>query len=164
MPERFLTLPAGRRRAALIIVFLIAATIVFIWSNSLQSPESSLKRSDLAEHVVRPIILAVPVDAWHSDDMVTFITRKLGHFSEYFLLGAELMVLAFILRPVYQTRSLLLLLFAVCVASVDEALQLTSGRGAAVKDVLLDSGGALAGLLFLWSVLRIFAKGKTEHA
>lgn len=164
MSERFLSLPVKRRRAALILIILIAATLVFIWGNSLQGPEDSMKRSDIAEHVVRPIILAVPVDAWHSDDMVTFITRKLGHFSEYFLLGAELMVLAFILRPVYQTRSLLLLLFAVCVAFVDEALQLTSGRGAAVKDVLLDSGGALAGLLFLWSVLRIFAKGKTEHA
>lgn len=35
-----------------------------------------MKRSNIAEEVVRPIILAIPVEQWHSGDMVTFITKE----------------------------------------------------------------------------------------
>lgn len=78
MIERFQALPLKRRRAALVLMALIVCTIAFIWSNSLQNPDESMKRSNIAEEVVRPIILAIPVEQWHSGDMVTFITRKLG--------------------------------------------------------------------------------------
>ena len=80
---------------------------------------------------------------------MTFITRKLGHFTEYFLLGAELMLLALLLRPALRLRWTWLLLFAGAIAAMDESLQLTSGRGAAVSDVLLDIFGALSGLMMM---------------
>ena len=164
MPERFHVLSRRRRVTALVLMTVILGTVVFIWGNSLQSPEDSMRRSDTAEKITRPLILAVPVYSWHSDEMVTFITRKLGHFAEYFLLGAELMVLVFVLRPVYRIRGHRMFLLTVVIASADEALQLTSGRGAAVKDVLLDSCGALSGLVLLWAVMKMFEKGKEKRA
>ncbi len=164
MPERLRALPLERRRAALFVVVLIICTIAFSWSNSLQNPEDSMKRSDIAEDVVRPLILALPVEQWHSEDMVTYITRKLGHFAEYFLLGAELMILALLLRPACRLRWVWLLLFAAVIAAIDESLQLTSGRGAAVSDVLLDACGALGGLLTAALASGLYAKGKRKRA
>ena len=96
--------------------------------------------------------------------MVTFITRKLGHFTEYFLLGAELMLLAFLLRPAFRLRFIWLLLFAGAIAAMDESLQLTSGRGAAVNDVLLDIFGALAGLIMMALAAGLYAKGRQKRA
>ena len=164
MIERFHALPLKRRRAALILMALIICTIAFIWSNSLQNPDESMRRSDVAEKVIRPIVLALPVKQWHSEDMVTFITRKLGHFTEYFLLGAELMLLALLLRPAFCLRFIWLLLFAGAIAAMDESLQLTSGRGAAVSDVLLDIFGALAGLMMMALAAGLYAKGKQKRA
>ena len=164
MIERFHALPLKRRRAALILMALIVCTIAFIWSNSLQNPDESMRRSDVAEKVIRPIVLALPVKQWHSEDMVTFITRKLGHFTEYFLLGAELMLLALLLRPTFRPRFLWLLLFAGAIAAMDESLQLTSGRGAAVSDVMLDIFGALAGLMMMALAAGLYAKGKQKRA
>ena len=164
MIERFHALPLKRRRAALILMALIICTIVFIWSNSLQNPDESMRRSDVAEKVIRPIVLALPVKQWHSEDMVTFITRKLGHFTEYFLLGAELMLLALLLRPAFRLRFIWLLLFAGAIAAMDESLQLTSGRGAAVSDVLLDIFGALSGLMMMALAAGLYAKGKQKRA
>ena len=164
MIERFHALSLKRRRAALILMALIICTIAFIWSNSLQNPDESMRRSDVAEKVIRPIVLALPVKQWHSEDMVTFITRKLGHFTEYFLLGAELMLLALLLRPAFRLRFIWLLLFAGAIAAMDESLQLTSGRGAAVSDVLLDIFGALAGLMMMALAAGLYAKGKQKRA
>ena len=164
MIERFHALPLKRRRAALILMALIAFTIAFIWSNSLQNPDESMRRSDVAEKVIRPIVLALPVKQWHSEDMVTFITRKLGHFTEYFLLGAELMLLALLLRPTFRPRFLWLLLFAGAIAAMDESLQLTSGRGAAVSDVLLDIFGSLSGLMMMALAAGLYAKGRQKRA
>ena len=164
MIERFHALPLKRRRAALILMALIICTIAFIWSNSLQNPDESMRRSDVAEKVIRPIVLALPVKQWHSEDMVTFITRKLGHFTEYFLLGAELMLLALMIQPAFRLRLIWLLLFAGAIAAMDESLQLTSGRGAAVSDVLLDVFGALAGLMMTALAAGLYAKGKQKRA
>ncbi len=164
MIERLYALSLKRRRAALILMALIICTIAFIWSNSLQNPDESMRRSDVAEKVIRPIVLALPVKQWHSEDMVTFITRKLGHFTEYFLLGAELMLLALLLRPAFRPRFVWLILFAGAIAAMDESLQLTSGRGAAVSDVMLDIFGALAGLMMMALAAGLYAKGKQKRA
>lgn len=164
MPERFRRFSKKRRILALLFVVLIILTIAFIWFNSLQSPEKSMKRSGAAEEIVRPVVLSIPVKEWHSDGMITFITRKLAHFTEYFLLGVELMALALILRPDYRMRSVWLFLFAVFIASADEALQLTNGRGAAVADVLLDLSGTIAGLLAVKVLAHFMNKEKTRRA
>lgn len=161
MTKALARLPRGRRTAVILLLALIAATVFFIWSNSLQNPEESLRRSSLAERLTRPILMIVPVEAWHSDRMITLITRKLGHFAEYFALGAELLALSKALRPAAYLKAGYLYLFAVCVAAADEALQLTSGRGAALGDVALDAFGAACGMLLARGVC---ALGRRKEA
>lgn len=156
-------LSARRRAAALILLALIAATLLFIWGNSLQSPEESRKLSDAAERFTRPVILALPVESWHTDGMIRYITRKLGHFIEYFLLGAQLRCLALVLAPALSLRALWLFVPAAAAAGIDEALQLTSGRGAALSDVALDAIGAAAGWLLVLALYAAFS-GRRRRA
>jgi VanZ family protein len=76
--------------------------------------------------------------------------RKCGHFSEYCLLAITLAIPLY----VYGVRGIWLFITigAICVvyASTDEFHQrFVSGRGPSVKDVLIDSSGAMLGILFV---------------
>ena len=141
---------------------LIAITLAFIWSNSLQNPQDSMQRSNTVEKILKPVIMAIPVKSWHSQDMITFITRKLGHFSEFFILGIELMVLKILLGSVYKFKFWHLFLFAVLVAAADECIQLTNGRGAMIQDVMLDSFGALMGLSLMAFTNKLWLRAHRE--
>ena len=100
--------------------------------------------------------------------IITFldhVTRKLGHFCEFALLG-------FCLRLWWETMtrrhaSLLAWVCATAYAATDEAHQLfVDARGAAVKDVCIDACGALAGALagFVLIVLIARRRARKESA
>ena len=74
------------------------------------------------------------------------------------------MLLALLLRPAFRPRFIWLPLFSGAIAAMDESLQLTSGRGAAVSDVLLDIFGSLAGLMMMALAAGLYAKGRQKRA
>lgn len=85
------------------------------------------------------------------------ILRKCTHFCVYAALGALLLLdsLCFAAKPPVHTKPpvhILRALFAAALyAASDEIHQsFVPGRGPAVTDVLLDSAGALCGILFVW--------------
>lgn len=81
---------------------------------------------------------------------IHFYVRKFAHFSEYLLLAVSIAVPLYI----YGVRGIWLVIIAeiLCAgfASLDEFHQLfVEGRGASVRDVLIDSCGALLGILIV---------------
>lgn len=156
MPERLRSLPGPRRALAALLALLVVLTVAFIWSNSLKNPEASMRQSALAERVVRPVILAIPLAQLHTPEMVSLLTRKLGHFAEFFLLSVLLMALSVALRSALALPAWGLFLFALAVAAADEGLQFFSDRVPRVADVLLDGAGALAGLGTAWLFERLY--------
>lgn len=81
---------------------------------------------------------------------IHFYVRKFAHFSEYFLLAVSIAIPLY----VYGIRGIWLVLTAeiLCAgfAGLDEFHQLfVKGRGASIRDVLIDSCGALIGILFV---------------
>lgn len=79
------------------------------------------------------------------------ILRKCAHFCVYAALGALLLLdsLCFAAKP--PVHILRALFAAALYAASDEIHQsFVPGRGPAVTDVLLDSAGALCGILFVW--------------
>ena len=81
---------------------------------------------------------------------IHYYVRKLAHFSEYFLLAVSVAVPLY----VYGIRGLWLVLTAgiLCVgfAALDEFHQyFVRGRGCSARDVLIDSCGALIGIVFV---------------
>ena len=79
------------------------------------------------------------LDFWHT------VLRKCAHFAEFFILG--LLVTTTLLEIKGKLLVLLAIALCVCVASVDETIQLfVDGRSGRVVDVLLDSVGSIVGI------------------
>jgi VanZ family protein len=73
--------------------------------------------------------------------------RKFAHFFAYLVLG--ILVLSAFVKSDYKGGKTFVYAFVICAvyASSDEIHQLfVSGRGCQIKDVLIDSGGALTGI------------------
>lgn len=141
--------PAGWLRTALALG-LLGGCLWFIWSNSLISPAESQRRSEAAARFVTGLLGGVLGDshAW-----VLFLKgniRKIAHAAEFFVLGVTLAGTLMLLGRVHVHLVLHAMFAVLAVAVTDEALQIFSGRGAQVQDVLLDFAGGMAGL---WGAL-----------
>lgn len=97
-------------------------------------------------------------ELYYAADSIHYYVRKAGHMTEYFLLAVAISLPLY----VYRVRGIWLMLLAgiVCVgfAGFDEYHQsFVAGRGPSLKDVGIDSLGALIGILlvqaFCWSTL-----------
>ena len=133
-----------------------AGTVVFIFSNSMQSGAASGLRSAAVTQWLNGGLARVGVGWRFSERLV----RKLGHFSEYALLGFWLMLS---LR-VYTRRILSYiswpLFFGLLAGVLDEGIQMfADGRGSDVRDVVIVFSGVVFGLLaalFLLLLVRMF--------
>lgn len=137
--------------------FLPALILMYmIFSFSAQPGETS---SQLSFQVSRQIVLAgdyifdAGLEDWQVDEWagkIHFITRKLAHMTEYFLLA---IAVSFPLY-VYGLHGFLLMLvagiFCVGFACSDEYHQaFVAGRAASVKDVCIDSFGIFWGIILV---------------
>jgi len=97
--------------------------------------------------------------------MLTFIVRKIAHFTLYSILG----ILIFnILRDSKKLTSrkqiLISLLFTALYATTDELHQLfISGRSGQLRDILIDSTGGLTGILLLFFARKNNWLNKLKH-
>lgn len=160
-PQRVVASPTnGRRFAALLLCVIIIVTMAFIFSNSLKTADVSQRQSvEFGE--VTGIIDPGTANAAQNQNVITML-RKMAHFIEFFLLGAELMLLTrLVSRPRVQSLFFFTLASAVC----DESLQIFSDRTSSVRDVLLDFSGALCGMAVMWllSAAVIFALHKLNN-
>ena len=139
----------GKRVKTGIFCMLIVICVSFIFSNSLQSAEESMAFSMAFLRLIEKIPLLVKI-------VTPFAVRKIGHFSEFALLGVLLLLtlrsltektLSFISWP---------LLFGLLVAVTDETIQLfVTGRESQTVDVFIDFGGLVSGMAVAVLVLRI---------
>lgn len=151
----------------LLCLLLIGTTVLFIFYNSAQPVPASEKQStNVAESIAQKQKedFATPAD-WHT--FVTYV-RKAAHAIEFFVLGLELSMLFLVLRrktrmlqAVWNTLSV-----ALTVAVADESIQILSGRGPKVRDVLLDFCGAVCAVLLVSAVyftVRAIAKNRLKN-
>lgn len=97
-------------------------------------------------------------ELYYEADQINFYVRKAAHMTEYFLLAVAVSLPLY----VYRVRGFWLFLlagfFCVAFAGLDEYHQsFVAGRGPSLRDVGIDSCGALIGIilvqLFCWSTL-----------
>lgn len=128
-----------RKIAVIILAVLVAATLCFIWGNSMLGQESSAKESsNIYENVAKPVF-----DATLGENKVTHNDfRKITHGTEFFVLGCLVCALFAAAKITFGERDYLTLLpWGFYVAFIDETIQIFSGRGPAIKDVWIDYGG-----------------------
>ena len=145
--------------AALRVFFVMCllGTIAFIYYNSLQIARQSTVASDEVLGLANRLSATLGLSLAFSEGVI----RKLAHVAEYMLLGFWLMLT---LR-VYKTQVVSFLswplFLGLFVAVTDEFLQgFVAGRSSEVKDVLIDFGGLvgglLAGLIAIWLAAAIW--------
>lgn len=140
----------------IILVVLIVLTLLFIWSSSLENAERSSDKSAAVVEVVKPIV--DPKDKI-DDGLFVNIVRKLAHFTEFALLGAEVYLLFMTFdrwkKMTLPSFALPIGLSFIC-AVTDELLQLTSdGRSCEFLDIMIDLGGIVAGTVLALLILYI---------
>lgn len=131
------------KKKKITFAILIVLNLAFIWGNSLlPGQESGEISSGLLQWLkdMFPVLMG----------MGEFLLRKLGHFSEFAMLG--LLLCAFF-RECGQTgihRITMPLLCGTLAAMCDETIQtFVPDRGPSVIDVWIDTSGVMTGILLL---------------
>lgn len=139
------------------LICLIAATLAFIFIQSMLPPEVSKAESDTVGEIIEEII---PPET-PPGEYVQKNLRKIGHFVEFAILGAEisLFVLLFARKLRY---GIFAVVFSPLVALCDETIQIFSKRGPSVTDVWIDTAGfvSFGALVYLLYFAVILVKKK----
>lgn len=149
------TKASKKQKASVVIIsLLILATLAFIWGNSfLSSPESREKSLGVGSFLT-PFLELFTGEGKVTDHLV----RKLAHFSEFGLLGVELTLFIIFSVRVRLQSVFNILFFSLAAAVADETIQLFTGRGDLVSDILLDFSGAFTGIalaLIIYGIVRL---------
>lgn len=138
-----------RKRRILTALTLI--TLCLIWGHSALGQDSSAAESGwLFEHIGGLLRLI-----FGPEKATEHLLRKLAHFGEFFLLGAEMHLLAAECGRTGIAAAFGVLLRCNFCAFLDETIQIFSGRGPDIKDVWLDTFGSASGILITLLILSV---------
>lgn len=151
-----------RKITVIILAVLVAATLCFIWGNSILGKESSAKESTTVyENVAKPVFdVTVGKDKVTHDDF-----RKITHGAEFLVLGMLVCALFAAAKEAFGERDYLTLLpWGFYVAFIDETIQIFSGRGPAIKDVWIDFGGYFTAALLSFITFTVIKAVRKKKA
>ena len=146
----------NRKYLAIIFALLTIAVTGYIFSNSLKDADASHAQSDVVVEVVAPILTPVIPQTREpsSERDLSFWVRKTAHFTEFALLGFCAGCCVVLLSDRKRTRLLAgAATYCLCVACCDEWIQSFRDRTSSWKDVALDFGGAIFGVLIVAAVV-----------
>lgn len=160
------------RKNRIISVILVILTLLWLSVIFGFSGEDS-SSSDQTSGKVTETVLTVAVEnfkekpASEQDELIKKYNhpiRKLAHFSEYAVLGVLVCLTVFSFIGPSRALSLYSLLCCIFFSSADEIVQrFMPGRSCQLTDVLIDSSGALFGII-LTAILIYFLKRKKHRA
>ncbi len=146
---------------ALVLSVAETAWLGFIFSNSLKSKSVSAEQSKPFEDMIKPSLDAIGTDK-NTAELAAVIARKSAHVAEFFVLTIIAVGILYLLGKKPKAVAWVAGAFGFICACTDEALQLISLRGAAIKDVLIDSVGVLLAVAVFGAFIKI--KNKKNKA
>ncbi len=124
---------------------LLILLLAFIWGNSLLPGEVSGALSDWVKDLIWQLLFFLPSGPDMPDG--GGLLRKLAHFTEFVALGACLGWRYGMLGKGWKRP----IAFGILAACIDETIQIfVPGRGPGLRDVCIDSGGVLTGMILLY--------------
>lgn len=136
------------KRVIFMILIIINCVVIFCFSS-----QNSDKSSETSGVVVEKVVDTISnvnknVEKDSIRDTITFIVRKMAHFSIYTLLGIWLMNEANTFEISKKRKIVLCVLFGCLYAISDEFHQsFVSGRSQEVRDIFIDTCGVLFGCM-----------------
>ena len=145
-----------RKIIMVLLILLVLFWAGFIFSNSMEDLSASYETSARFIRMVNSHLLDNAETAYLAQNYF----RKAAHFFEFFTLG----ILLYLLLSGKEKRGMLAFLFSAAAAFLDEGLQMFSDRGNSLRDVLLDSCGAAAGILLVSAIIFLIKKVKSGRS
>ena len=136
-----------KKIAQIVLLILIISTVASIFIQSTKSQKESTEDSDKVGEIIEEIIPPETAVGGYVQDNI----RKLAHFTEFFILGIEVSLYVALFLPSLKMM-LLSYIFGILIASADETIQIFSGRGPAVKDVMIDFLGFVVSTVIIYTV------------
>lgn len=131
------------------LTVLIILTLALIWGHSLLGREASSEESGFVMELLEPVLEMVVGEG----NVTDFLVRKLAHFTEFFVLGLELLTFFAYRKPLFPQAFLLALTHGFFAAFLDETIQIFSGRGPMIQDVWLDVCGFAVGASLMLGIM-----------
>ncbi len=148
----------SRKILLIIDALLILAVVLFIFINSSLSVEASSEESGSVFDAFKGIF-----DFIFGEGVITHqVFRKLTHGTEFFILALLINFLFLIIEKFNLKSACITLSVGLFVAVTDESIQLLSGRGPLVTDVLIDFGGVLAVTIIFTAIYYLVIKIKNN--
>ena len=134
---------------------LLSTWMVVIFMLSNEVADSSSERSGVIVEVISRSL------SW-SQDVLTFLTRKVAHIFIYFVLGILMFNVAMDFRISNKHAVMLSVVFVMLYAITDEFHQsFVPGRSAELRDVLIDTtAGAMGALIYFYAT--VFRRSDTS--
>ncbi len=144
-----------RITAIIINLFLILATLIFIFGNSLKNIEQSTNDSQNVTQIIEkipPIQIAIEKEIISASSIEGNI-RSFAHFFEFALLGAEIMMLIILLRSSCHIKYyLFVVLLCFIIGITDELVQSLTDRATEAIDVVKDTSGGVFGSFVVYII------------
>lgn len=162
-----------RQLIRIVILITIICWMYIIFHFSAQTGTSSASSSHSVLYIIGHISKNIT-----GHDLITalsplqfkyleFIIRKLAHMFIYFVLSILFLLFLFTYKTKIFTKILLSLSTSFIYACSDEIHQyFVGGRSASFKDVLIDTTGAMFGILFImiiYSIIKVYKKHKAVN-
>lgn len=129
--------------------------MAFIFVQSALSAELSMHESNVIVKWLSSFLHVQP-------EALSFIVRKCAHFLEYLILGISMIVSVWDLSRLTRGKNAVVaVLICAAYAATDELHQMfVQGRSCEIRDILIDSLGALTGILIACLISFLRAKKK----
>lgn len=127
-----------------IILVIIWMSVIFIMSSFDGSVSSS--QSNFIVNIITDMFKIENIE------LLSFIIRKLAHFTEYLILG--FLTINMLNKNDIAKKYIIAIIICIIYASSDEIHQIfVAGRCFAIRDILIDSMGAISGI-YIYKLLR----------
>lgn len=135
------------KKKKIISIVLVIVWMIFIFTMSSFDANESSSQSNF---IVDLIVNILNID---NVDVISYIVRKLAHFTEYLILG----ILVCNMLRCYDKKYYLAIIICVLYAISDEVHQaFVPGRSPQIYDMLIDSFGSICGIV----LVNIFIKNR----
>lgn len=127
-------------------------TTIFIFGNSLRTGSASSSQSNVITNVVVDVVENVSNQP-QNHQQLSYIVRKMAHFSEFLVLGALYSITLMLYKVKYYLP--ISLSMALSVALIDEFIQLfIEERVGSLGDSMIDFMGSVSGIILVSIFLR----------
>ena len=144
-------MPKQHKQHKLLFPILSILWVIVILSFSLQDGSRSSLQSGVITTTIQSILSNIGIDI--ERQLLSFLIRKIAHFTEFFILGV------FVKQSSFDLKNIFPIFLACFVPILDETVQsFVPGRAMAITDMVIDLVGIFCGMIIYAFIVKIFSK------